>query len=902
MRKWKSPARATSSKIFEQNITSSWESPDSEPMPNFNDLNEGENELNKDGAEGAGVEASNTGIDSSFDTSLVGAKREVEWVDWLDEYRRMKEAKVRAEQAVSSRNLPHHSHSLPDRSKGPSLRELVNFPTVPTSSDHSLAFICIETPKRATTLAPTSLEQSRADFWPLDLTVSGLSASRPKGPLLSSTDISPTSAAPPLPRQASDELSRRSIASSTDISTSLLGTSPGLKRRRNFKLGSKIDAWWSAVRTSFSVTSEEDRSRARKDSTGSSPSSGLSNFTSHTSAHAALPRSSRPPLRTTSSASNLLVIPVTSAPIPAGASATSDFTTTRTSTSPHEGTPKWRNPNLTLSLPNSFDPMRRHSSSPQGQQNTKGDQFFPDETTSIQRTRSQETRNQLAASHDFATTSTALYTPVQPSSASAAAPSLPNRIPGFDAASGFTPPATRSQDSPPTLVPTSQVFPVIERPKATREDDKSAVWSPSLSMNVVQQHIHLRLATAKENCDKELVKIVSGITAHVEMELSTDSPLLPVNDGNFGELVGDDESFATFDMDSESEVAIDFDGTESEGIKWTDRPSSRSQSINSPAPEVPLELSRKGSQGRVRSHSGRRLSSAVRPRPRHTTSGSRQGDLLVAEGRRSSHSQTRTNTGTVSATSSRSTSRSRSPLPLPHSVSSLALGARSPARSSTSQVPLPLDLAQSAFIALLQDIIMVATEILDTSISTITSRPGYCAEYIQRTQLIGKAWDDNPELPCRGWYVQLLLAVAGLSRVVEWWEAEKGFWMFEDTDDEGIDEPIVFVAKPADDETSIPLYSLPVSPKMTDLVTSPLDIALGIQYDYIDALSLSPPMDAGDAKRRDADDLRLTVEQVRSQTLLMELSLDGQLFQYLSSAWEDLVGWVAHFPLFASQY
>jgi serine/threonine-protein kinase RIM15 len=60
----------------------------------------------------------------------------------------------------------------------------------------------------------------------------------------------------------------------------------------------------------------------------------------------------------------------------------------------------------------------------------------------------------------------------------------------------------------------------------------------------------------------------------------------------------------------------------------------------------------------------------------------------------------------------------------------------------------------------------------------LTAKPGMCVDFIRRVQKIGKAWDENPEWPCRGWYVSLLLAIAGLSRVVEWWEAEKGFWQF----------------------------------------------------------------------------------------------------------------------------
>jgi hypothetical protein len=79
---------------------------------------------------------------------------------------------------------------------------------------------------------------------------------------------------------------------------------------------------------------------------------------------------------------------------------------------------------------------------------------------------------------------------------------------------------------------------------------------------------------------------------------------------------------------------------------------------------------------------------------------------------------------------------------------------------------------------------MVATEVLDTPWTALTAKPGLVAQFIHQVQKIGKAWDDNPEWPCRGWYVQLLLAIAGLSRVVEWWEAEKGFWKFGEGEEE----------------------------------------------------------------------------------------------------------------------
>ena len=63
------------------------------------------------------------------------------------------------------------------------------------------------------------------------------------------------------------------------------------------------------------------------------------------------------------------------------------------------------------------------------------------------------------------------------------------------------------------------------------------------------------------------------------------------------------------------------------------------------------------------------------------------------------------------------------------------------------------------------------------SITQLTAQPKVCEALVQRIQNIGKAWDEHPDWHGRNWYVQVLLAVAGLSRVVEWWEgAERQRW------------------------------------------------------------------------------------------------------------------------------
>ncbi|KAF8980960.1 hypothetical protein BGZ46_003420 [Entomortierella lignicola] len=81
------------------------------------------------------------------------------------------------------------------------------------------------------------------------------------------------------------------------------------------------------------------------------------------------------------------------------------------------------------------------------------------------------------------------------------------------------------------------------------------------------------------------------------------------------------------------------------------------------------------------------------------------------------------------------------------------------------------------FILTLQELISVAQLMLDTSLKTILDNKGACTNFVTKLQVIGKAWDYNRNWPCRAWYVKALLAVAGLARVVQWWEAERSHWM-----------------------------------------------------------------------------------------------------------------------------
>ncbi|KAG0229331.1 hypothetical protein BGW41_003065 [Actinomortierella wolfii] len=81
------------------------------------------------------------------------------------------------------------------------------------------------------------------------------------------------------------------------------------------------------------------------------------------------------------------------------------------------------------------------------------------------------------------------------------------------------------------------------------------------------------------------------------------------------------------------------------------------------------------------------------------------------------------------------------------------------------------------FILTLQELISVAQLMLDTPLKTILDNVGACTNFVVKLQAIGRAWDENPSWPCKAWYVKALLAVAGLARVVQWWEAERSHWV-----------------------------------------------------------------------------------------------------------------------------
>lgn len=215
----------------------------------------------------------------------------------------------------------------------------------------------------------------------------------------------------------------------------------------------------------------------------------------------------------------------------------------------------------------------------------------------------------------------------------------------------------------------------------------------------------------------------------------------------------------------------------------------------------------------------------------------------------------------------------------------------------------------------LYEIISVATDVTDMTVAQLTSQPKICETIVQRVQNIGKAWDDHPDWHGRNWYVQVLLAVASLSRVVEWWEAEKQFWNFDDNEEEQ-DEPLTFVTKPAE----VPLPSSSIYHVDSDVdgfrlndddehrarVETPPTITRKSRDEYPKDVarvglptfatpSRVTPSKVGEAAAESArvlatERLRLQAETAQNQNIVLELSLDGDHFIWVNHAWRVVVG------------
>ncbi|KAK3846784.1 MAG: kinase response regulator receiver domain-containing protein [Linnemannia gamsii] len=219
------------------------------------------------------------------------------------------------------------------------------------------------------------------------------------------------------------------------------------------------------------------------------------------------------------------------------------------------------------------------------------------------------------------------------------------------------------------------------------------------------------------------------------------------------------------------------------------------------------------------------------------------------------------------------------------------------------------------FILTLQELISVAQLMLDTPLKTILDNKGACTNFVTKLQVIGKAWDYNSNWPCRAWYVKALLAVAGLARVVQWWEAERSHWA------QSVNIPIktkdssrpssLYVAK--QDPTGISLGQTvdndaakgmvarvqmsssgdAVDPDSTPSLQQPPTTETGLIT--IDTLAEIMEKDSDVQTRLTKDDilqLKREAEKGQSKNVVMELSLDMDdvTILYLSPSWSELLG------------
>ncbi|KAJ3802044.1 hypothetical protein GGU11DRAFT_107472 [Lentinula aff. detonsa] len=483
---------------------------------------------------------------------------------------------------------------------------------------------------------------------------------------------------------------------------------------------------------------------------------------------------------------------------------------------------------------------------------------------------------------------------------------------------------------------------ILSPPASQTSQQGSTSHGPStVSMPFVRRHVTRRLKAAKAECDKELQRVTNNITTFFEERLK-DNEYETERDRDRDSQLGDfdhlRDQFAFQPLDTHRS-ALQTDESSSEGgyeaeheyhSRHSRQPSSTSASMSPSShrsrqqqQNIPWDrpLSASMSSGVISSSPGGStvmLPEAPLTRKQSTaapTSWSSQ-NLPSRRLSRTIHIPSRP---THSGQSSRSTSRSRSPLPPLQSHASFSEYPVSSSSSNRRSSRILIDDPVDPIMTTLYDLIGVATDIMDMSVTQITAQPKCCEALVQRVQNIGKAWEEHPDWHGRNWYVQVLLAVASLSRVVEWWEAEKQFWNFDDKENE-LDEPLTFVMKPADD------FAVPAPTPTRRTEPSELE-DFRLNHDDDNKLRLHRPT-SHNRKSRDehpktltasathsqehlehetrasskshdntesarvlaTERLRLQAETAQNQNIVLELSLDGEHLIWINYAWSVVVG------------
>ncbi|KAF5390596.1 hypothetical protein D9757_002657 [Collybiopsis confluens] len=475
----------------------------------------------------------------------------------------------------------------------------------------------------------------------------------------------------------------------------------------------------------------------------------------------------------------------------------------------------------------------------------------------------------------------------------------------------------------------------------TSQQGSTSNGSNTVSMPFVRRHVTRRLKAAKAECDKELQRVTNNITAFFEERLK-DNDHETERDRDRDLQLGDFEhlrdQFGWQPADA-NRYALQTDESSSDGgyepeLDYHSRHSRQPSSTSSMSPnslrnrqqqqqnvpwERPLSASMSSSVISSPGSSTAMLPEAPLTRKQSTAATPTSWGSQNLPSRRLSRSIHIPARAPPSGQSSRSTSRSRSPLPPLQSHPSFSEYPISSSSGNRRSSRILIDDPVDPIMTILYELIGVATDITEMSVTQLTAQPKICETLVQRVQNIGKAWEEHPDWHGRNWYVQVLLAVASLSRVVEWWEAEKQFWNFDDNEDE-LDEPLTFVMKPAD-EFAVPaptptrktessdLEDFRLNPeddnklrlhrpsshhrKSRDEQPKTLSASTTHSQETLEPLrsSSSRPHDNTESARVLATErLRLQAETAQNQNIVLELSLDGDHLIWINYAWSVVVG------------
>ncbi|CAO1618301.1 unnamed protein product [Jaminaea pallidilutea] len=965
----------------------------------------------------------------------LAASGEIEWVDWLDEYRRMKEVKLRAEEASEAAKEEEQATSTPPKAesnalpvsptrsrRSPPLRKgtaggedpnskttqrmgTASSDSSSASASHTLLGVPVanassERPTTPTTISASSSSSLMAGGTPRRPSEPPLHQQRARAPLGRSAPSpqrqgSMTTSASTItsPNRASRNLSLSPITSRVGATATSIALSTPSATKKKRHLGGKIEAWWSAVKSNFVPPSETrqadshsgtassqnfggqraegDRSRLQARSSGhptllpryasdsgglqpakvqkrpapapsvdpptASSASSLSPLTSPQQAPVEQPLStplSR--LRPVSSATDLQSRAGRKPPKSADSGqskASSGSGGSSAQTSQLSGA-KRRQHRLSLNLDkvgSAFDgrDMRRFGYGP----------------SSGLSSGSRERMSPLSAgpSPRQAVHPLPLHSEEEKADIATADPAVVEKQDIVEQ------PAVREKESfaesPNVDKEATAAKPALLKAQEAQANTRKVSHSKDMTIQSIRQHIRHRLAASKESCDKELRRIVHAVNTFVEVKLQEQAKLSAAEaasdagdglDDDLVEMLG--EGIQGLQL---SEEQVDTGALETPaGTAPTTRPGlSRRSTTSSQYGEThlrppsaldmppfaaadPDETPRAFEEVGPGSASQQALPTPSResPLPAADSQASLSGNSNKAL-----HHRTASHSASRSASNSRATSRSHSPMPPMARTLAGASPLMSPVRRSrrllTEDAPL------EPYIPVLQDIVGVALDVADTSITSLIARSGACSEIISSVQSLGRVWEEHSDWPGRGWFVQLLLAVAGLSRVVEWWEAEKGFWNFDD-DDEGKDaKPISFgFGQSAFESEMLPgalhspvkghisavdfggtrVPSTQVSSVTSSPALEPKDRRVFSDGDQAtrfggQALSSTPDHSQMSAianeleKSETAASPQLATARAdpareQQQNVLMELTLDQERLIYVSPAWQDVIG------------